>query len=106
VNVFIKKFHKTFTNQEKVSHNHITGDKSFPDKQEALLLDIKEIFGGTLEIPVIPFAYHLGKYKARMKQCEQGRNSEWKASFLNRLAPLTINCSLKYEKPKKEGKRK
>ena len=77
--------------------------KDLSNEEEKLLLDVKELFGGTLEIPDIPFVQHLARHKKRMKHYEQSRNADWKFKFLNRLAPIKINCCLKYEKPVKKG---
>ncbi len=65
---------------------------------------IREVFGYNIEIADESFAYKLVQHKERMKRCEQSRNAEWKARFLNRLAPMKINCCLKYEKPVKKGR--
>ncbi len=79
--------------------------KGLPEKEVKFLHDMKLLFGGSIEIPDDSFINKLTGNKDHMKQSEQGKNSEWKARFLNRLAPLTINCCLKYEKPVKKGRR-
>jgi len=67
---------------------------------------IREHFGNNIKIPHERFEDKLARKKKHIGRYTQFLNGEWKAKFLNRLAPLIIDCYLKYEKPKWKGGRR